>query len=561
LARAQTARPWASVQGFDPFRVLFKLFTSVRFAIVMVLIVAVAALLGVIFPQAPDPVRLSPQAYDAWMEIQRGRYGVFAEPMRALGLFAVFHSVWFNGLFFVLLAAVAICTANRFMPTWRSVRRPLRRVNDRYFEHAHARASVETGAGPEAVERLLRKHRYKVERVAERDGAVYLFADRFSWAQLATFVTHLSLILFMAGGIVSKLVGFNTSLLIPDGRTQPVFPVVHANQMQVLNVKAVEGRDAQGNIVDFHSDLVIYQNGREICRGTATVNDPLRCNGYTFHQAAFNADGVALRVRDTKTGAVVYDEALPLSREPASPSPRVVVRDSAGKVLFDDFLVMAPIDDRKSIAVVPAQGMSKPLFAAVYRSTDTEPWKLSLIHLRDQNDPNDQDFQVTAMQGQTVSAGGLEMTFADLRGLPQTVVQGIPGITAAALLQLSTDADGKPVLDMQDLAGQNPDTARTILHLNQPVVAGNYEYTLEGTPAFTGILVRRDPGSWFIWVATALMLGGLTVTFWVPRRRLWAKVTPERVFLAGIAERTAHLSEELERLLRELPAAPALVVP
>jgi len=66
--------------------------------------------------------------------------------------------------------------------------------------------------------------------------------------------------------------------------------------------------------------------------------------------------------------------------------------------------------------------------------------------------------------------------------------------------------------------------------------------------------VRRDPGSWLIWVATALLLGGLVVTFYVPRRRLWLKVTPGRTLAAGIAERTAPLSAEIEQLLREARA-------
>src|SRR5207244_2054988 len=98
--------------------------------------------------------------------------------------------------------------------------------------------------------RVLRRARFKVETVEERDGAVYLFADRFAWAQLATFASHLSLILFLAGGIVTKLVGFETFIEVGEGATAPVFPVVHPNQMQVLNLDSVEGRDARGNVID-----------------------------------------------------------------------------------------------------------------------------------------------------------------------------------------------------------------------------------------------------------------------------------------------------------------------
>jgi cytochrome c biogenesis protein len=515
-----------------------------------VLIVAVASLLGVVFPQAADPLRLNPDAYDAFEQTQRARYGVLAGPMRTLGLFEVFHTVWFNGLFFLLLTSVVVCTYNRFAPTWRSVRHPLRSVNDRYFERAHARAVSEGPLALSDVEEALRSHRFKVERVAERDGAVYLFADRYSWVALATFASHLSLILFMAGGIISKLVGFETFISVGEGMTQPVFPVVRPNQMQVLNLDSVEGKDAQGRIVDYHTDLVVYRHGQELCRGTTTVNGPLNCAGYRFHQASFAPDGVKLRVREVATGALVYNEAPILSREPAAPSPRVVVKDAAGTTLFDGFLVLAPLDDRRSLEWIPLGPNNRPLLATAYRTTDTEPWRLSFVHLRDRSNPEDKDFQVTLSEGQSETTGGYQISFPEIKGIPALVAQGIPGIAPVAFLQLTYEDDGTPLLDLQNLAQRDAATSRLVLQPGEPVVAGEYEYTFEGVREYTGILVKRDPGSWFIWIATALLIGGLAVTFYVPRRRLWLKVAPERTYAAGIAERTAHLSTELGRLLK-----------
>lgn len=557
MARVQSARRWSTVQGFDPLRPLFRAFTSVRVAIMLVLVVCVAALLGVIFPQAPDNIRLNPPAFDAWMETQRGRYGVFAEPMRAIDLFEVYHSAWFAMLLVVLLAAVAVCTANRIPPTWRMVRRPQRTVNDRYFERAHARAATEGPVALATVEALLRRKRYKVERVAERDGAVYLFADRHAWAALATFATHLSLILFMAGGIVSKLVGFQTFIDVAEGRTAAVFPVVHPRQMQVENLDSYEGIDADGNIVDYYTDLVVYRDGAELCRGRTTVNDPLDCAGYRFHQAAYTGDGIGLRVRDAAGGALLYAEAPILSRNPAAPSPRFVVRDAAGTVLFDDFLVLAPIDDRKSIEWVPLAGVKKAVLATVYRSTDAEPWKISVIHLRDRNNPAGRGFELTLRQGETQQVEGLEFSFPEMRGLPAAIIQGIPGAGPVALLQVAHGPDGVPLLDVQNLAGRDAATARFTLRPGEPVVVGGYEYTFEGPREYTGVLVKRDPGSWLIWAATALLIGGLAVTFYVPRRRLWLKVTLERTYAAGIAERNAHLATELRALLADAEQRPS----
>ena len=53
---------------------------------------------------------------------------------------------------------------------------------------------------------------------------------------------------------------------------------------------------------------------------------------------------------------------------------------------------------------------------------------------------------------------------------------------------------------------------------------------------------RRDPGDTFVWIAVGMGMIGLGITFYVPRRRLWVKVTPSRTYIAGIAERTAALA-------------------
>jgi hypothetical protein len=52
---------------------------------------------------------------------------------------------------------------------------------------------------------------------------------------------------------------------------------------------------------------------------------------------------------------------------------------------------------------------------------------------------------------------------------------------------------------------------------------------------------------------------GLGVTFYVPRRRLWVKVTEGRTYLAGIAERTTRFSRELRLMGAELGARDALL--
>lgn len=597
MANVVAARGRARVSfPIDPFRIIFRLLTSVRVALLLIGMVALGALLGVVFPQAPDEVRASAQAYAAYTEFQRTRYGVFTDAMRRLGLFEVFHSYWFNGLLVVLLLAVAVCTANRIPPIARNVRRPVRRVNDRFFTQARHRAEFATPAEAAAVAKALRRKRYHVE-VTERDGATYLFADRFGWAQFGTFVSHLSLILFMSGAIVTKLVGFNVDLSIPEGQTAPVFPTIHAGQMQILNRSAGDTPDANGNPTRYFSNLTVFRNGQPICSGTSTVNNPMHCAGYTLHQTTFSADGAELRVRDLKTGQVVYQEVSQIGSEGSAPNPHLVVRDASGSTVFDDNVVLVPFDQESLFALVPLQqpGSDKPIPVLLAATQGLKNQWTIVLHHPAGADPGDQAFDLTLLPGQSGEADGFSFSIPTLGNVPLSVIQGIPGVSQAAMLQLAHDKHGAPYLDLLDMGGQGasdasgaaasdtgaatgsgatagtgaaaassngattnagnsaaadaaPQPARLDLQANAPQTMNGYEYTFLGQRAITGITVRKDPGSTFIWVATALMMIGLGVTFYLPRRRLWAKITPERTYLAGVADWMVNFSAEMRAI-------------
>ena len=70
--------------------------------------------------------------------------------------------------------------------------------------------------------------------------------------------------------------------------------------------------------------------------------------------------------------------------------------------------------------------------------------------------------------------------------------------------------------------------------------------------------VKRDPGQRFIWLAVGMAIIGLSITFYVPRRRLWVKVTGSRTYFAGIAEKTSRLGREMRVMGAELGSRDAL---
>lgn len=540
MARAEALQGWSrTLRRYDPFLPLWRLLTSVRFALALIGFLALGGLLGTLIPQIPGPMQDNPAAIRGWLDFQDGKFGILTEPMYRLGLFNVFDSRWFLAGLGLLVASVVVCTANRLAPTWRNVVRPQREVPSAFFDRAANRLAF-AGAQAGQLEQVLRRRHFKVERIDD-GGRLYLFADRFSWAQLGTFVSHLALILFLAGGIVSHISGYSALLFMGEQTTMPVFPVSHANQMQVEVLDTTARFDGGGSPLDYRTELVIYQGGHEVKRGVTTVNDPLEYDGYRFHQASYFGQGAALRVRDAASGRTLYNEVLPL--EERVPAPLITVRDASGEVQLEDLIPPTDFLEGSTSGAVMTVPRSGRQFWVGLRPVGDD-WRMVLYEVGGTGQP------AQLAPGGTIEANGLTFTFKEATSVPSLTTAGIPGDASESMLVLSEDADGKPYLT---LLGPVDSTALT-LYPEQPVRIGEREYTFEGRREFAGIQVKRDPGANFIWVAAGLLLVGLAVTFYVPRLRMWGRVGPDGIVLAGLAEKSGSFRSEAAAIAEELGA-------
>ena len=117
------------------------------------------------------------------------------------------------------------------------------------------------------------------------------------------------------------------------------------------------------------------------------------------------------------------------------------------------------------------------------------------------------------------------------------------------------DSTGQPYLFITGL-----NEGSVVLLPGQGVEApGGYGYTFEHRVEAAGVSVKRDPGGWFIWIAVGMAIIGLSITFYVPRRRVWVKVTPTRTYFAGIAEKSSRLGRELRLMGAEMGSRDAVL--
>ena len=556
-----------TARELDPFRATWRLFTNVRWAIGIITFLVLASLIGVLIPQVPVSVRGDVAAEVQWLALQEERFGFLAGSMNRIGLFDVFHTRWFVYVLGLLVVSITVCTASRLPPIWRAVTRHRKRVNDAYFTSARHRFDYETPDGGSNLESALRRQRYAVERYQEGE-TVYLFADRFQLAQLATFVSHLALILFLAAALVSRFSGFSNGMMIAEGSTGPVFPLTHPNQMQVELVDAVGLFTPEGRALDYRSDLVIYQGGEEVKRCTTTVNSPCSYKGYRFHQAAYFGNGADVQVRDLASGNVIYRETMTLSS--TMPSPQVIVRDGEGNVLLDEALVLTDIlstDEFVYYGTLVTLPDDRIITIGARRMTESERWQLAVFEPGE----GEEAVRLVLSEGESASAGGLEFVYAGLQSIPAVFVSDLPlppglpagGGSGQVLVEMSnvvygtgTASEGTAVTPA---IGSGPPELTIIglqlqavrLRPGESVEIGGYEYSFLGQREFAGIQVKKDRSDYLIWLGTALLITGLMVTFWVPRRRLWARITPTRTYLAGQAGHLIRLDREMMDLARQ----------
>ena len=78
-------------------------------------------------------------------------------------------------------------------------------------------------------------------------------------------------------------------------------------------------------------------------------------------------------------------------------------------------------------------------------------------------------------------------------------------------------------------------------------------------------MAKEDPGQPIVWFAFLSLITGLLITFYLPRRRIWAKLEPSgELRIVGRSERYVDFRREFGRLLDDLVAArqaPVVLVP
>jgi cytochrome c biogenesis protein len=321
------------------------LLSSVRFGVVLLVLLAAACMLGMLVMQ--QNVDGFDKYYAALTPAQRFLWG-------QLGVFDIYHAWYFNTLLLVLSLNIILASIDRFPGAWTFISRKKLDASAHWLKGQQPSATLTMKAAnlEEAVSRITEAFRASRLKpvVTEKKGKTYVFGERGAWNRLGAYAVHVALLtIFLGGFLTSSFMRYGNMPLEPglssNEITETVFNIdqlsrsVHQLPFQVectdIEQKLIrkEGAITADNTLDWLTRIKIKDPERGETEALVHLNRPYDYRGYRFFQASFIADGKARSIKLQVTPqAGGQPQQIEIPREGAATLPdgtRVEFRDFA----------------------------------------------------------------------------------------------------------------------------------------------------------------------------------------------------------------------------------------
>lgn len=514
--RPTITQPRLGVRGWARF--LWRQLTSMRTALALLLLLAVAAIPGSIIPQRSIDMDAVRRYYEDSPTV--------AEWYDRLGLFDVYTAPWFAAIYLLLLVSLVGCILPRSAQHLRALRTAPPRT-PRRLGRLSARTVVRTDADPalalETARGVVRRSRYRIRDAGDTPDSVA--AENGYLKETGNLVFHISIVGVVVSMALGSLLGWRAEIILVEGSSFTSAPA----RYDTLTAGPWVDRDDLPDFsvaldeltVTFESDATGAQFGapRDFVGQVRTKEDP---------QDDWSEE-TELRVNHPLTldGTSVFLLGNGYA-------PVITVRDPDGEVLYSQPTVYLPQDN-------------------LYSSSGA--------------------VKVPAAEGGLGFVGGFLPTVSFDEQLGP--ISRFPGLVDPTLVLLPYTGnlfpEGRPssvyTLDTSEMEVVEREDGTPDSFLLEPgqeyELAGDLgTISFDGVQRWAGLVIRDDPGRPFILVFSVLALLGLIASLTVRRRRVYVRVTraDESPSLAADTPGTGSTLIEVAGLARTHdPALPASV--
>ena len=480
---APSPRP-AALGPRELARWAWRQLTSMRTALVLLLLLALGSVPGSVVPQrGVDATRVA-----QWRE----QHPDLAPIYDRLGLFSVYSSVWFSAIYLLLMVSLVGCIIPRLGVYWRSLRAappPAPRNLSRLPGHAEAGADADVDAVVEQARAVLRRRRYRLGPVVtESSGSVALSAERGWLREAGNLLFHVSVVAVLVLFAVGQLFGYKGGVIVPVERGfsnlvsqydtfQPGtlfdagdLPPLHFT-VEDFQAEFITSGSHRGQPESFHADLRYEEEpGAPSRTERIRVNHPLVLDGVSVFLVGHGY------------------------------APVITVTDGRGREVFSGPAVFLPQD---------------PSFASfgVVKAPEAAPQQIGLDGVFLPTFAAEEERGVFSAFPDALNPGvALQAYVGDLGmddGVPQSVYE-----LDTDRMEPVLDDDGEPlqIILSPGRAVELPDDLGTV--------------RLDGWQRWVKLQVSHSPAKNGTLVAISLGLLGLMGSLFVRRRRVWVRVAP-----------------------------------
>ena len=485
--------------------------TSMRTALFLLFLLALAAVPGSLVPQTGiDPVRVA--------RFKAAHPGLTPWYER-LSMFEVYKSPWFAAIYLLLFVSLAGCVVPRSRQHLGALRaRPPAAPRNLGRLPAYTRTD-DDARPPDALARaatLLRGRRW---RVVEGDG--WVAAEKGIWKESGNLVFHLSLVALLAAIAVGNLWSFKATVIVVEGEG---FSDTVASYDTIRTGALFDTGSLPPFSISLHGLQVTYETSGEQ-RGAPRTFDATV--GYTSTPAA------AERTYDVRVNHPLVVDGSKVFLTGNGYAPVFTVRDAKGQIAFSGPVPFLPRD-----AAMTSAG--------VVKVPGAQPTDLGFQAILLPTAPSDASRgPVSAFPAPLLPRVLLNAWTGDL-GLGSGAPQSVYSLDTSKMKQVMVK--GVPL------------TQGLGLHETMTLPDGQGSITFDGLRRFANFQISRDPGKSPALLACALALGGLMLSLFVRRRRVWVRAGEDAdgrtvVEVAGLSRvDSPALSEEVEEIAGALSA-------
>jgi cytochrome c biogenesis protein len=461
--------------------------TSMRTALVLLFLLAVAAIPGSVFPQRA----VSPEKVDQYYLA----HPHLAPWLARLGGFEVYGSPWFASIYLLLFTSLVGCVIPRLLDHLRAARSvppdaPKRL--DRLPQHApEAGRPVEPAATAEVVAKVLRGRRFRTVVREQAGGGFTVSAEKGYLKETGNLFFHFALLAVLIGVGFGHWYGWHGDRILVGGADQGFCDTVPQYDDSTLGPR-VQPSDlpdfclkltnftatyqSTGVPKTFEATVAVSQDSGPDVSNTFTVNHPLRLHHANVHLLGH---GYAPVVRYTDRYGVSQTTVVPFL-------PVDQMQTAEGAIQFPDANVDPKTNKRDSSLQIGFEGRYLPTVAAGSASSAFPA----------ENNPA---LFLTAYQGDL----GLDV------GTPSSVYS----------LNQGQIADG----DLKNVSGAQPHELKVG---DTWTLADGSKLQFLGTRPFATLAIRYDPTQQMVLVGAVIGLLGLVLSLGGHRRRVWFRALP-----------------------------------